>query len=98
MLAEAEIISGFAMAGVKGRSCENREEALAAFAEATSGKHAYRVLILGQDVSDLISEEVIAWQLKGDYPLIVEVPPLSGERQGRKSLVESIRSAIGIQV
>jgi V/A-type H+-transporting ATPase subunit F len=41
---------------------------------------------------------MIDWQLSGRYPLLVEIPGISGKHIDRKTLVESIREAIGIQV
>ena len=38
------------------------------------------------------------WQLKGDYPLIVEIPCLQGSMEGKKSLQDSIREAVGVHI
>ena len=55
-------------------------------------------LILTEEISQLIEEEVIDWQKKGDFPLIVEVPGIHGHVAGKKSLTDSIREAVGIQI
>jgi V/A-type H+-transporting ATPase subunit F len=57
-----------------------------------------KVLILTEDVADMLDEEVQSWQMKGKAPLIVEIPGLQGHIQGRKTLTDSIREAVGIQV
>jgi V/A-type H+-transporting ATPase subunit F len=98
VLGESEVVAGFGLAGVRGRACTTRDDALAAFREMTGGQTPCRVLILTEDMSSLIQEEVLAWQLSGDYPLVVEVPALAGKLKGKKSMVDSIREAIGIQV
>jgi V/A-type H+-transporting ATPase subunit F len=41
---------------------------------------------------------MIDWQLSGKYPLLVEIPGINGRLEGRKTLVDSIREAIGIHV
>ena len=57
-----------------------------------------RVLILSEDVSVMIEDEVLAWQKAAKYPLIVEIPPLSGHLEGKKTLTDAIREAVGISV
>lgn len=107
VIGERELVLGFMLSGVKGSFVSNREEALTAF-NAVTGQHTDgpgslpadrpKVLILTEDVSDMLSKEVMDWQLGGKAPLIVEVPGLHGHVQGRKTLTDSIREAIGIQV
>ncbi|MCX7023116.1 MAG: ATPase V [Spirochaetes bacterium] len=61
-------------------------------------KGAGKVLILSEDIADMIEEQVLEWQMGGEYPLIVEVPSPGGRREGRKSLVDAVREAVGISV
>ena len=46
----------------------------------------------------MLSPEVRDWQMKGSSPLIVEIPGLGGHIEGRKTLTDAIREAVGIQV
>ena len=46
----------------------------------------------------MISNEVQSWQMKAKAPLIVEIPGLNGHAKGRKTLTDSIREAVGINV
>ena len=57
-----------------------------------------RVLIMTEETADWLGEFLINWQLSGRYPLIVEIPGISGRIEGRKTLVDSIREAIGIHI
>ncbi len=57
-----------------------------------------KVLILTEDVAVMLEDEVLEWQMKGDYPLIVEIPGLQGHLEGKKTLTDAIREAIGIHV
>jgi V/A-type H+-transporting ATPase subunit F len=41
---------------------------------------------------------MIDWQMSGRYPLLVEIPGMLGKLPGKKTLVDAIREAIGIQV
>jgi V/A-type H+-transporting ATPase subunit F len=57
-----------------------------------------QILILTEEVADWLGDMLIQWQLSDQYPLVVEVPGMMGKLPGRKTLVESIREAIGIHV
>ena len=57
-----------------------------------------KVLIVTEDVADMLAEEIQVWQMKGKSPLIVEIPGLNGHIPGRKTLTDSIREAVGINV
>ncbi len=94
----SELVTGFALAGVPGRACATREEVLEAFRDLTGGGEACKVLILDEESSILIQDEVVEWQLSGAYPLIVEVPAFAGAAAGKKSMVDAIREAIGIHI
>jgi vacuolar-type H+-ATPase subunit F/Vma7 len=105
VLGEEEIVLGFAYAGVPGTVAGDRQGALEAFRSLT-GQNAFnaeaesscKVLIVTEDMWSMIGEELNAWQYAGRYPLIVDVPALAGHHPGRKTLVDAIREAIGIQV
>ena len=46
----------------------------------------------------MIPQEVMDWQLSGEYPLIVETPGIDGHIENRVSLIDSIREAVGLHV
>jgi V/A-type H+-transporting ATPase subunit F len=109
VIGERELVLGFALVGVPGTVASTREECLDAFYRATgrssptipgapSETDRARILILTEEVSAMLDDEVRAWQLGAEYPLIVEVPGLRGHLAGRKTLTDSIREAIGIHV
>ena len=106
VIGERELILGFKLVGVDGTVALNRDEAVEAFNRVTGQGGAMslpsperpKVLILTEEVSAMLEEEVLAWQKKADYPLIVEIPGLGGHLKGRKSLTDAIREAVGISV
>ncbi len=108
-LAEEEILIGFGMIGVKGKAVTGREDAIATFRSIVRDKTCAvdgrsidlsdcKMLILSEDVSDMIGDELAEWQLNGAFPLVVEVPPLSGASQQYTRLIDAVRQAIGIKI
>ncbi|MBQ0052405.1 MAG: V-type ATP synthase subunit F [Treponema sp.] len=106
VIAERELILGFKLAGVDGSIALNRTEALAAFNRVTGrgGTESVpvderpKILILTEEVSAMLEDEVLAWQKGSQYPLIVEIPGIHGHLEGKKSLTDAIREAVGISV
>lgn len=106
IIGSREIVLAFKLIGVEGTVAETRSSVLDAFNRVT-GKGGVvnvptselpQVLILTEEAASQIEEEEIQWQKKGKFPLIVEIPGLNGHIEGRKSLSESIREAIGVEV
>ncbi|MGI5058154.1 V-type ATP synthase subunit F [Treponema pectinovorum] len=106
VIAQRELVLAFNLVGVHGQVALNRKEALQAFYRVTGravdnalpvDEHP-KVLIISEDVSAMIEEEVVDWQKGAKFPLIVEIPPINGHLQGKKSLTDSIREAVGISV
>ena len=107
IIGERELVLAFKLVGVDGTVCENKDESLDAFNRITGKGSSVgapvaaerpKVLILTENISDMIEDEVLAWQKSGNYPLIVEIPGIEGHLKGRKTLTDAIREAIGIQV
>jgi V/A-type H+-transporting ATPase subunit F len=106
VIGEREIVLAFKLVGVDGSVAVNRTEALDSFNRITGrGGTASvpvderpKVLILTEEVSSMLEDEVLDWQKRAQYPLVVEVPGIQGHLEGRKSLTDAIREAVGIQV
>jgi vacuolar-type H+-ATPase subunit F/Vma7 len=96
-IGDEEVATGFRFVGVQGSVAYSRDEALAAFRTATSASDAL-VLIITEQISAMIAAEVMDWQFNGSYPLIVEIPGIEGHLENRKSLIDSIREAVGVHV
>jgi V/A-type H+-transporting ATPase subunit F len=113
-IGDAELVTAFRFIGIDGTAASNAETARAAFLRITQGydvtagtvlpgvypggSGSYRVLILTEEAADWLDDELTQWQLSGKYPLIVEVPGTLGRQPGRKTLVDSIREAVGVRV
>ena len=92
-----ELVIGFRFVGVPGTVAETAEEAREAFRAATNTP-GVRVLIISEQVTALIPREVMDWQMSGTYPLLVEIPGISGHIEGRAGLIDAIREAVGLHV
>lgn len=106
IIGERELVLAFKLTGVEGTIAENRSEVLDAFNRIT-GKGGVanvptgeipRVLILTEQAASQIEDEEIEWQKTGKFPLIVEIPGLNGHVEGKKTLSDAIREAIGVNV
>ena len=112
-IGDDELATAFRLIGVEGAAVRDSFEAAAIFRRVTEGwvaeagmvlpgtlpgAEGCRVLILTDEVAGWLDELVVAWQISGHYPLIVEIPSIMGRHPGRKTLVDSIREAIGIRV
>ena len=108
-IGDPELVTAFHFVGIGGRAAANPEEAREVFRRITEGWNEtarvvlpdieeWRILIITEEVADWLGNTLIQWQLSARYPLIVEVPGMMGKLPGRKTLVESIREAIGIHI
>jgi V/A-type H+-transporting ATPase subunit F len=97
VIGDEEVVIGFRFVGVPGTVVTTEEEARKAF-NANTEEGKARVLILTEQVSSFLAREVMEWQMNGAYPLIVEIPGIDGHVSGRRSLIDSIRDAVGIHV
>ena len=92
-----DLVIGFRFVGVPGTVVSTPQEAREAFRDVTR-RGEVKILVLSEEVTAMIPKEVLDWQMGGAYPLIVEVPGIAGHLEGRTSLVDSIRDAVGIHV
>jgi V/A-type H+-transporting ATPase subunit F len=96
-LGSGELLAAFRFAGVDGAVAGERDDALAVFRRVT-GEAEARILIVEESTAAALGDELVNWQLTGRYPLVVEIPGLAGHLEGRHTLVDAIREAIGIHV
>lgn len=106
IIGDRELVLAFKLTGIEGAVASSREAILEAFNRVTGKGGAAgvpveavpKVLILTESVAVQIEEDVFNWQKTGKYPLIVEIPGLNGHLEGKKTLTDAIREAIGVQV
>ena len=110
-IGDPELVTAFRFIGVDGVAVRDTAEAVAVFRRITEGwveeagvalpgsaAEGCRVLILTEETASWLGDLLVDWQISGRYPLVVEIPGIQGRLHGRKTLVDSIREAIGIHV
>jgi len=112
-IGDEELVTAFRFIGIDGMAVKDAKEAVAVFRRITegendetmadlppslSGANYCQILIMTEETADWLGDYMINWQLMGNYPLLVEIPGIAGRLQGRKTLVEAIREAIGLHV
>jgi len=104
-IGDEELVTAFRFIGIEGMAVKDANKAVEVFKDITEGHSvpgaaaAYcQVLILTEETAEWLGDYMINWQISGRYPLIVEIPGISGRHIDRKTLVDLIREAIGIHV
>ncbi|MDR1895116.1 MAG: V-type ATP synthase subunit F [Spirochaetales bacterium] len=109
-MGDTELVIAFRFVGVPGQAVSDPEEALDLFAKLTGSwdktaaavlpgeRNSCGVLIMTEETADWLGETLTEWQILGGYPLVVEIPGTMGRLPGRKTLMDSIREAIGVHV
>ncbi|MDR1319035.1 MAG: V-type ATP synthase subunit F [Treponema sp.] len=112
-IGDSELVTAFRFIGIEGVSVKDSAEAVEVFRGITEGWNETagallprdlggagdcRVLIMTEETADWLGDVLIQWQLSANYPLVVEIPGIMGSLPGRKTLVDSIREAIGVHV
>lgn len=108
-IGDEELVTAFRFVGIDGEAVTDAGHARSVFLKITRGwdetagtvlpnAESCQVLIITEETADWLGDELTQWQLSGRYPLIVEVPGILGKLEGRKTLVDAIRDAIGLRV
>jgi V/A-type H+-transporting ATPase subunit F len=108
-IGDVELVIAFRFVGIDGKAVQNAIDAKEAFRRMTEGwdevtgmsmpgAETCRVLIITEEVADWLGELLVQWQLADKYPLIVEIPGMIERLPGHKTLVESIREAVGVHI
>ena len=107
-IGDPELLIAFRFVGIRGTAVFKAEDARTAFLKITQGNDeagqgpstaaSCRILILTEEAADWLGELLIEWQLSGRYPLVVELPGSLGRLEGRKTLEDTIREAVGVRV
>jgi vacuolar-type H+-ATPase subunit F/Vma7 len=95
VIADGRTLLAFALAGIPGGAADNAAEARQLLAQGRADPGVGLVLIT-ERVAREIRAEVDAVRQEGRPPLILEIPDLKGPLPGGQSLLERLRTLMGI--
>lgn len=97
VIGDEDMVLGFRLVGVEGRSVGNVMEAREVFKVATSTE-GVGIIIISEKVADMVREDVNKYVYGTGFPLVIEVPDRTGSIRGRKSMKDIVKESVGISV
>ena len=97
VIGDEDTVLGFRLAGVEGEVVQTPEQAMEAL-ERTSKMQELGIIILPERVAATIRHEVDRYVYKTSFPLIIEIPDRLGPMEGRGSVRDLIREAVGVRL
>ncbi len=97
VIGDEETVLGFSLVGVSGRVVTSPDETRDALKEAFQAE-GLGIIILSERVAETIRAEVNQYLYKTSFPLIIEIPDRLGPMEGRGSVRDMIRSAVGVHL
>jgi V/A-type H+-transporting ATPase subunit F len=95
VIGDSETVLGFRLAGVHGRIVESPEETEAALTELFS-QEGIGIILIPERVAESVRNVVDRYLYTTSFPLIIEIPDRLGPLEGRGSIRDMIRNAVGI--
>lgn len=97
VIGDADTVLGFSLAGVEGEIVDTPEETSEALKKAFQ-KEDLGIIVITERIAQQVRHEVDQYMYKTTFPLIIEIPDRKGPIEGRGSVRDMIRSAVGIQL
>ena len=104
VIGDADTVLGFRLAGVEGEIVQTADETRESLQKAIERKDL-GVLIIPERIAQLVRQQVdqhiYRRSTTGDksaFPLIIEIPDIAGPLEGRKTVKEMIRTAVGVSL
>lgn len=97
VIGDESTVSGFGLAGVEGEVVETVDEARAALKKAFASPDI-GIIIIPEKLAAGMREDVEGYIFGRAFPLVVEIPDRTGPMEGRVSIRQMVRSAVGISV
>jgi vacuolar-type H+-ATPase subunit F/Vma7 len=97
VLGSREVVSALALAGLPGREIGGRAALLAALADPeVTG--LTRILVIEEGIALLDRQEIDRMKLDAGGPLVVEIPGIQGPAGERRTPLDLVRRALGINL
>jgi len=97
VIGDADTVLGFRLAGVEGDIVRTADDTLECL-ERAIGRKDLGVLIMPERTAQSVRPRVDQHVNRSTFPLIIEVPDIAGPMEGRKTVKEMIRAAVGVSL
>lgn len=97
VIGDEETVLGFRLVGVEGRVVETPEETRQVLQEVLK-MEGIGIVILTERIAASLREEIDRHIFKTSFPLLIEIPDRQGPLEGRLSIREMVRSAVGVHL
>ena len=97
VIADEHTVTGFKLVGLEGEVVETADEAREALEKAFASPDI-GIVVITETIAASIKSEMEQFIFGHDFPLIIEIPDRTGPMEGRISIREMVRSAVGVKV
>jgi V/A-type H+-transporting ATPase subunit F len=97
VIGDRDTVLGFALAGVDGEIVDSAEQTQKALTLAFQ-KEDLGVIIIPERTASEVRHQIDQYVYKTTFPLIIEIPNRLGPMEGRGSIRDLIRTAVGIHI
>jgi V/A-type H+-transporting ATPase subunit F len=97
VIGDEDTVLGFSLVGVQGRIVTSPDETRDALKEVF-GTEGVGIIIIPERIAEPVRVEVNQYVYKTSFPLIIEIPDRLGPIEGRGSVRDMIRSAVGVHL
>ncbi len=97
VIGDESTVAGFGLAGVEGEVVESVDEAREALRKAFAAPDI-GIIIITERIAAGMRAEMEDYVFRRTFPLVVEIPDRTGPMEGRVSIRQMIRSAVGVNV
>ena len=98
VIADENTVTGFKLVGLEGEAVETADEAREAMAKAFAPGSEIGIVITTERIAGGIRTEMEEYVYSRTFPLVIEIPDRTGPVEGRVSIREMVRSAVGVNV
>lgn len=95
VIGDDDTVLGFSLVGVSGIAVHDRNEAINAWNKTLENK-AYGIIIITEDVSSMIRDNVDKYLFSRSFPLVVEIPGV--DNKSSRDLRSLVNQAIGVSI
>ena len=97
VIGDEDTVLGFRLVGIEGEVVRTSEESQQALEQAFK-KDNLGVIVIPERLAKPIRHLVDQYIYKTTFPLIIEIPDRQGPLEGRGSIREMIRAAVGVHI